>query len=73
LNKTATRLTRGLAAYRVLHHGETSGVAARSCEAINEAATDRIANNTENDGDGVRLMQQRGRRRCVLRKNEVGL
>jgi hypothetical protein len=34
---------------------------------------DRIDNVPENDGDGARLLQQRGRRGCGLRKNEVGL
>ena len=39
-------------------------VAARSREACDEAAADRITNGRENDGDGVRLLQKRGRGGC---------
>src|SRR5262245_38484564 len=45
---------------------------ARSREARDETAADRIGNNPENDGDGARLLQQRRSGGC-LRKNEIGL
>jgi hypothetical protein len=52
---------------------EPGDVAARMRQARNEAAADRIGNVRENNGDGMCLLQQRERSRCVLRQNEVGL
>ena len=52
---------------------KTGDVAARAREARDEAAADRVGNDRENDGDGARLLQQRGRGGCGVRKNEVGL
>jgi hypothetical protein len=42
-------------------------------KARDEAAADRVGDERENDGDDARLLQQRGRSRCEVRKNEVGL
>jgi hypothetical protein len=38
-----------------------------------EAAADRIGNRRENDWNGARLFQQRGRCGRDSRKNEIGL
>ena len=61
-----------LAGLRRFRNGETGNVAARSQEARDEAAANRIGNNPENDGDGARLLQQRCGGGGALRKNEVG-
>ena len=53
-----------LARHRALESGETGDVAARPRKARDEAAADRIGNDRENDGDGARLLQQRGRGGC---------
>jgi hypothetical protein len=57
-----------LAGHRRLRNVETGDVAARPREARDEAAADRIGNVRENDGDGARLLQQRGRGGCDVRK-----
>src|ERR1700730_14742923 len=62
-----------LAGHRRLNTGEAGDVAAWSWKARHEAAANRIGNGRENNRDGVRLLQQRGRRRCDVRKNDVGL
>src|SRR5262249_49516929 len=64
---------RPLAGNRWLHKGEAGGVAARSCQAPDEAAADWIGDSHKNDGDSMRLLQHRRSGGCVLRKNEIGL
>src|SRR4029453_16669878 len=61
------------AGHRRLYKSETGDVAARPREARDEAAADRIGNGRENDGDGVRLLQQRGRGGGGVRKKNLGL
>jgi hypothetical protein len=61
------------AGHRRLGNDETGDVAARPRETRDETAADRIDNERENDGDGARLLQQRGRGGCGVRKNDVGL
>ena len=53
-------------------NGKTDDVSSR-LQARNEAAAYRIGNDSENDGDGACLLQQRRGDSCALRKNEVGL
>src|SRR5262249_17598873 len=52
---------------------ETGDISSRLRKARDEAATDRIGDKRENDGDGACLLQQRRSDRCALRKDEVGL
>jgi hypothetical protein len=54
-------------------NGETGDVAARTRKTLDQAATDRIGDDRENDGDGARLLQQRRSGGCGMGKNEVGL
>src|SRR5262249_45449665 len=51
---------------------ETGDVAARSREARDKAAANRIGNRRENDRDGARLLKQYGRGGGGIRKDEVG-
>jgi hypothetical protein len=68
LNSIATLTTRRnlleqlypFATERAHHSLETGDVAARLRQARDEAAADRIGNRRENDGDGARMLQERG-------------
>src|SRR6516165_8357551 len=62
-----------LAGHRRLNTGEAGYVTTWQRKARDEAAPDRIGNGRENDGNGARLLQQRGCRGCNVRKNGVGL
>ena len=62
-----------LAGHSRLHRDETGDVTARPRKARDESAADRIGNESENDGDGARLLQQSRRGGCGMRKNKVGL
>ena len=62
-----------LAGDRRLREDETRDIPAWPRQARDKTAADRIGNDRENDGDGARLLQQRGRGGCGARKNEIRL
>src|SRR5262249_35415290 len=62
-----------LASHRGLHSDETGDVSSWFWKARDEAATNRIGNERENDGNATCLFQQLGGGGRALRKNEVGL
>src|SRR5262249_19604749 len=51
---------------------KTRDVAARSREARDKSAADRIGDHGENDRNSARLLQKRRCSRCGVRKNEIG-
>src|SRR5262249_58581394 len=82
LNNAATRATRGAISlsnsnhfppHRGLHSDETSDVSSGPRKTCDEAASDRVGKEPENDGNGARLLQQHSGSWRALRKNKVGL
>ena len=79
MNRNAARLTRGAISLSSsghlpdivgLHNGEAGDVAAGPRKTLDQAATDRVGDDRENNGDGARLLQQR-RHMPVLRDGKL--